>query len=937
MTTHHPPSRKRQLRGQLSQRHILALLIWWSACWYLSGTYFDRQIDTAHHRETEAAERFVAKTVEGFDRIISVRLGMIKLLARDATLRQTLEHAGPVARSAALPYEKRKRQWKENPTFAAANQHLKRGAEYLGVTGIGLFDSALNCIASSDFDTEKSCIGTNYADRDYAAAILAGQAGHQLTIGKVSGTVAFSLHAPVRENGKLLGAVVGRAELAPFGNWLATTDAFLTDRNGVVVLAHDETLALRALPDAPALRLDADRRQAIYRTAEIPPLHNAPWGDPRFPELRRIEGRDHPVIHLSQAVPASNEPVVHVLWPFPQLTEYDAQRRIALLASGSAGTLALLLGSALLARRRERQESQAELARRAQEYRSLAENIPDNIARWDTEGRYLYVNPTHARLLGALDKEIVGTVIPDTHAAVKEAIARVAASGQPLRSVRQALTVDGQVQLHDVSIVPEFDDDGDVVSVLGIGRDMTDIYRLQDTIAAREHEFRSLAESSPDYLIRYDREHHMRYLNDRLLRELKITNAAQVLGKRPIDVWPDGRFAVIDDAAAQAITSGSQVDIELAVPGQAGETDYRHICVVPERDARGEIVGTLAFGRDITQLKRAEAARESALAEAERLARMRGEFLAHMSHELRTPLNGILGHVQLLQAESDMHPHNAAALLAIRQNGEALLGMIEDILDLTRIAAGTFELRATEMSPRALLDDLAEQAQLLALRKGLTFTCSIDPKLPALVHADAARLRQVLLHLLDNAVKFTTRGGVELCVERPAPGRLRFIVRDTGIGIAAGDQERIFQPFAQLGELRQRASGGGLGLAIGRHLIELMGGELRVDSQPGLGSTFRFELPLPETSGELPAEPLPPTAALEEPLAADEIPSLEDLQVLHRLARQGDMRDIVRQATAIASREPRCARFALRLQGMAEGFQSKALVTFLATHLRQDN
>lgn len=250
---------------------------------------------------------------------------------------------------------------------------------------------------------------------------------------------------------------------------------------------------------------------------------------------------------------------------------------------------------------------QETITMREREFRSLADNLPDNIARWDTRGRYLYINPMHERLLGISALEIVGREIPDSHERVKAGIAQVVKTGQALLVERQTIEVDGEVLIHDVSLAPEFDDAGNLVSVLGIGRDMTVIYRMQETIAIREQEFRSLAESSPDFIARYDLEGRLHYLNTALLKRLKLHSCEQVKGARPSEIWQDGRFDSLEQANIRVVASGQAETIELCMPTENGDgLEYHHVLVVPERDARGEFFGTIIFGRNVTAIRENE-------------------------------------------------------------------------------------------------------------------------------------------------------------------------------------------------------------------------------------------------------------------------------------------------------------------------------------------
>ncbi|HEX5338183.1 MAG TPA: PAS domain S-box protein, partial [Gallionella sp.] len=262
---------------------------------------------------------------------------------------------------------------------------------------------------------------------------------------------------------------------------------------------------------------------------------------------------------------------------------------------------------------------------------------------------------------------------------------------------------------------------------------------------------------------------------------------------------------------------------------------------LPEIDGMSSAI--CAAVRDITERQKMEAAREAALAEALRLARLRSAFMAQMSHELRTPLNGILGYAQNLLLQSGaLDDKQITGLRIIQNSGEHLLTLINGILDHAAIEADKFELIPGDIELEIFLSTIIGIIRVRAEQKNIAFNCEADAGLPAVVRGDAQRLRQVLLNLLANAVKFTDYGQVTLHVSYTAPSRLRFAVQDSGVGIAAEQLETIFQPFEQTGETHRRAGGNGLGLAISRKLVRLMGGDIKVESQPGAGSTFSFEI-----------------------------------------------------------------------------------------------
>jgi signal transduction histidine kinase len=221
-------------------------------------------------------------------------------------------------------------------------------------------------------------------------------------------------------------------------------------------------------------------------------------------------------------------------------------------------------------------------------------------------------------------------------------------------------------------------------------------------------------------------------------------------------------------------------------------------------------------------------------------------FLANMSHELRTPLNAVIGFSEMLNARyfGDLTGKQAEYVSDIHASGKHLLSLINDILDLSKIEAGRMELEASEFDLRAALDNALTLVRERAQRGGIAVRLETDPALGAL-HGDERKVKQVVLNLLSNAVKFTPRGGVVDVVARKANGSAEIAVRDTGVGIAPADQEAIFEAFRQVGtDVTRKREGTGLGLALSRRFVELHGGTIRVESEPGRGSTFTVTLPL---------------------------------------------------------------------------------------------
>jgi PAS domain S-box-containing protein len=719
----------------------------------------------------------------------------------------------------------------------------------------------------------------------------------------------------------------------------------------------------------------------------------------------------------------------------------------------------------------ERKRMEESLAAHEREFRVLAENLPDPIFRYDRNCRRVYVNPAAERvtatpadqLLGKLTVEC-GAVESASAERATVAIREVLATGER-RSLFVEYIVDGKTSEYQGLLVPEFDANGQVATVLAIAHEVTDLRaaerraenffanmpgfaytfslspegRMSFPFASRgveeifglrpediredaapllalanfEDRSRIAAEVSesartlhpfqidarvqrPDQPERWIECHSIperqadggvlwhgimlditerKAVENSLLESRKMLSESQRIahvGSWEYDIandthlWSDELFRIfeIDPVTQGASYEGcinathpddreaiARTYIESVETGKPYESEHRllfpdgRIKYVRERceticTADGTPLRSQGMMQDITDFKRYEAARESALAEAVRLAKARSEFLAQMSHELRTPLNGILGYTQILQRDTTLSERNADALKIIRDSGEHLLSLIEDILDLARIEAGRFQLDLSNISLATFLRIVANIVGLKAKQKGIEFSTDLAADLPAGIRGDDKRLRQVLLNLLSNAIKFTDQGRVVLRIRRVTPSRLAFEVEDTGVGIAAHELETIFQPFEQAGDTKQRLGGSGLGLAISRQLVRLMGGDITVESRIGEGSIFRFELELPAVEiGPAALLAMPDDGESEKPYGDDEyagsslIPPVEEMQTLHRLAQLGNMRDILQFAERIAHADPHYRPFAARLHRMAEGFQSKAILAFVEGYI----
>ncbi len=305
----------------------------------------------------------------------------------------------------------------------------------------------------------------------------------------------------------------------------------------------------------------------------------------------------------------------------------------------------------------------------------------------------------------------------------------------------------------------------------------------------------------------------------------------------------------------RATAEGRDHTMEYRVFAQDGRVVWLRdiVSVLSEQGEPRELIGVMV---DISEYKAAEEALEAAHAQALAATRAKSEFLASMSHEIRTPMNAVIGITDLL-LDTPLSAEQRAFVETVRSSGDVLLNVINDILDFSKVESGRLEFEHIALDPELLADDVARLMGERAAAKGLELTCRVSPEVPRNLVGDPGRLRQVLLNLVGNAVKFTARGDVAIRVSAPSvtesQATLRFEVRDTGIGIPSEAQPRLFEAFTQADASTTRRFGGtGLGLAISRRIVELLGGNIGVQSEVGIGTTFWFTVTCPRAGG-LPA------------------------------------------------------------------------------------
>jgi PAS domain S-box-containing protein len=322
--------------------------------------------------------------------------------------------------------------------------------------------------------------------------------------------------------------------------------------------------------------------------------------------------------------------------------------------------------------------------------------------------------------------------------------------------------------------------------------------------------------------------------------------------------------ARLRDALERCIREDVPVDMEVRAKTRSGEQHWHRVRGALERNSSGAAWAVSGSQRDITQRQQYALALLEATETAAAANKAKSQFLANMSHEIRTPMNGVIGMIELL-LETPLNPMQLDYAETVRDSASALLTVINDILDFSKVEAGKLDLELLDMDLRDTVEDVARLLAIQAHAKGLEVIALIDPSLPDLVRGDAGRLRQILLNLGGNAVKFTQKGEVSIeckAVQKDERGvTVRCEVRDTGMGIPATRIDALFKAFTQVDASTTRRFGGtGLGLSIVQRLVELMGGEVGVSSEEGAGSTFWFTVRLDPAQDTAKARPAPPIA-----------------------------------------------------------------------------
>lgn len=398
---------------------------------------------------------------------------------------------------------------------------------------------------------------------------------------------------------------------------------------------------------------------------------------------------------------------------------------------------------------------------------------------------------------------------------------------------------------------PVVNEQGKVTKIFTTLMDITLRKLAEIALVESEEKYRYLVETSQDIIWSCDAEGHITFVNQ-AVKQIYGYEPEEMLGCSFSDFLATAQRESNWGLQQHLLTDNSVFQYESIVSGKDGRLIDVNTKAIAQLDSEGNVIGTTGTASDITERKQAEIALRQAKEEADRANKAKSEFLSNMSHELRTPLNAILGFSQLLSRDSGLGEDQRQYLSIIIRSADHLLILINNILQMSKIEVGLVTVNKSTFDLQRLLESTEEMLKMQAEKKGLQLIFDCAPNLPKYVETDESKLRQVLINIIGNAIKFTSEGGVTLRIKHERLNRekatdlslccLLFEVEDTGAGILPEEMDSLFKPFAQTESGRKAQEGTGLGLPISKQFVHLMGGEMTVVSNVGEGSIFKFDI-----------------------------------------------------------------------------------------------
>ncbi|RUL85841.1 PAS domain S-box protein [Tautonia sociabilis] len=497
----------------------------------------------------------------------------------------------------------------------------------------------------------------------------------------------------------------------------------------------------------------------------------------------------------------------------------------------------------------ERKEADRALRESERRFRMVADTAPAMLWMTGPDGDCTFLSRAWTEFTGQTESQGLGTgwlemVHPDDRERTIEIFRGASERGEPFSLDYRLWQRDGSYRWALDSGRPRFDNDGAFLGYIGSVIDISERKRAEEGLREHASRFEALAENIPQLAWMADPSGSIFWYNRRWY-DYTGTTLEQVRGWGWQVVHHPDHVNRVVEKIRRCFQSGQVWEDTFPLRGKDGRYRWFLSRAVPIRDSSGRVTRWFGTNTDVTDQRRTEAELAEAKRQAEAASRAKSEFLANMSHEIRTPMTAILGYADVL-ARQVTDPDDLQCIETIRRNGQHLMEIINDILDLSRIEAGGLEIERRKFAPDAIVNEVIALMSIRAWEKGLRLEAQFLGPMPEQIESDPTRLRQILVNLIGNAIKFTESGSILVTcrLEQDAHDpRLRFEVIDTGIGIASEHLGRLFRPFSQADSSMTRLYGGsGLGLAISRRLVELLGGSIGVESEPGRGSRFTLTI-----------------------------------------------------------------------------------------------
>lgn len=500
----------------------------------------------------------------------------------------------------------------------------------------------------------------------------------------------------------------------------------------------------------------------------------------------------------------------------------------------------------------EYKKTEKALRKSKEKYKSLTHQIPVGVYRTTPEGKILYASPATAAIFGYENvEELCKIPVMHFYGDPEERERQMFQRNEKavLSSEFKLITKQGkEIWVRDTGNAI-LDKNGEIAYFDGIIEDITGEKQVKEALAYEEYLLRTIMDNVPDCIYFKDTQCRFTRVNKEMVKKFEVKDESEMLGKMDSDFFTEEHARMAFEDEQEIMRTGQVLKREEKETWQNGRLTWTLTAKMPMRDKDGRIVGTFGVSRDVTARKVSEESLKLSKKVAEKADKAKGEFLANMSHEIRTPMNSVMGMTDLL-LEMGLNREQKEYAEIIKQSSASLLDIINDILDFSKIEAGKLELENRNFNLRNVLENLIDTLALKADNKDLELIFLVKPEVPSLFHGDPGRLRQVLMNLLGNAIKFTHHGEVTLQVELDREETddwilLRFTVADTGIGIGKNKIQGLFDAFTQVdGSAARKYGGTGLGLTISKQLVEMMGGTIAVKSRMGKGSTFSFTVRL---------------------------------------------------------------------------------------------